>query len=63
MPRWWFTDQLLGLAIMENSWRQFDLGLIRAVPEQSHDTQAKRNNPKLLDHSAGVYRVLLSRAS
>ena len=34
----------------------------KAVPERSHDTQVKRNNPKLLEHLASVYRVLLSRA-
>jgi uncharacterized protein len=34
----------------------------RAVPEHSHDTQVRRNNPKLLEHLASVYRVLLSRA-
>lgn len=34
----------------------------RAVPEKSHDTQVKRNNPKLNEHLASVYRVLLSRA-
>jgi len=42
----------------------FDPGSNRwkAVPERSHDTQVKRNNPKLADHLASVYRVLLSRA-
>lgn len=34
----------------------------RAVPERSHDTQVKRKNPKLNEHLASVYRVLLSRA-
>lgn len=34
----------------------------KAVPERSHDIQVKRNNPKLLEHLASVYRVLLSRA-
>lgn len=34
----------------------------KAVPEKSHDTQVKRSNPKLRDHLASVYRVLLSRA-
>ncbi len=34
----------------------------RAVPERSHDTQVKRKNPKLSEHLASVYRVLLSRA-
>jgi DUF2075 family protein len=34
----------------------------KPVPERSHDTQVKRNNPKLLEHLASVYRVLLSRA-
>lgn len=33
-----------------------------AVPGKSHDTQVKRSNPKLKDHLASVYRVLLSRA-
>lgn len=37
-------------------------GAWRAVPQKSHDTQVKRNNPKLADHLASVYRVLLSRA-
>ncbi len=37
-------------------------GQWRAVPEKSHDTQVKRNNPKLKGHLASVYRVLLSRA-
>jgi hypothetical protein len=34
----------------------------KAVPEKSHDTQVKRSNPKLTEHLASVYRVLLSRA-
>jgi hypothetical protein len=34
----------------------------RPIPEASHDTQVKRNNPKLNEHLASVYRVLLSRA-
>ena len=34
----------------------------RAVPEKSHDTAVKRNNPRLAEHLASVYRVLLSRA-
>ena len=33
-----------------------------AVPGKSHDTQVKRSNPKLKEHLASVYRVLLSRA-
>src|SRR3989344_5692927 len=42
----------------------YDPGLSawKAVPERSHDTQVTRNNPKLLEHLASVYRVLLSRA-
>ena len=39
---------------VENKWR--------AVPENSHDTQIKRNNPNLTNHLKNVYRVLLSRA-
>jgi len=34
----------------------------KPVPAMSHDTQVKRNNPKLNEHLASVYRVLLSRA-
>jgi len=34
----------------------------RAVPENSFDSQIKRNNPELLNHLKNVYRVLLSRA-
>ena len=34
----------------------------KAVPERSHDTQVRRNNPKLKEHLSSVYRVLLSRA-
>lgn len=34
----------------------------RAVPENSHDTQVKSNNPHLTNHLKNVYRVLLSRA-
>ncbi|HUW22209.1 MAG TPA: DUF2075 domain-containing protein [Candidatus Bathyarchaeia archaeon] len=34
----------------------------RAIPENSHDTQVKRNNPNLTNHLKNVYRVLLSRA-
>jgi DUF2075 family protein len=37
-------------------------GKWKGVPERSHDTQVKRNNPKLNEHLASVYRVLLSRA-
>ncbi|MDD5638564.1 MAG: DUF2075 domain-containing protein [Candidatus Pacebacteria bacterium] len=33
-----------------------------AVPENSYDTQIKRNNPHLLQHLQHVYRVLMSRA-
>lgn len=33
-----------------------------ALPENSHDSQIKRNNPKLVDHLKNVYRVLMSRA-
>jgi DUF2075 family protein len=33
-----------------------------AVPENSFDSQIKRNNPELLNHLKNVYRVLLSRA-
>ncbi len=38
----------------ENRWK--------AIPEKSHDTQVKRNNPNLTNHLKSVYRVLLSRA-
>ena len=38
----------------ENKWR--------AVPENSYDTQVKRNNPNLTNHLKNVYRVLFSRA-
>jgi SOS-response transcriptional repressor LexA len=34
----------------------------KPVPEKSHDTQVRRNNPKLKEHLSSVYRVLLSRA-
>ncbi len=34
----------------------------RAIPENSFDSQIKRNNPELLSHLKNVYRVLLSRA-
>jgi SOS-response transcriptional repressor LexA len=34
----------------------------KAAPEKSHDTQVKRSNPKLKEHLASVYRVLMSRA-
>jgi len=34
----------------------------RAVPQNSHDTQVKSNNPILTRHLKNVYRVLLSRA-
>lgn len=33
-----------------------------AVPQNSYDTQVKRNNPALTRHLKNVYRVLLSRA-
>jgi uncharacterized protein len=33
-----------------------------AVPQNSHDSQVKRNNPKLALHLQHVYRVLMSRA-
>lgn len=33
-----------------------------SVPENSHDTQVKRNNPGLTRHLQNVYRVLMSRA-
>jgi DUF2075 family protein len=34
----------------------------KSVPERSHDTQVKRNNPQLTQHLKHVYRVLMSRA-
>jgi uncharacterized protein len=34
----------------------------RSVPQNSHDTQVKRNNPELARHLQNVYRVLMSRA-
>lgn len=34
----------------------------KAVPEVSHDTQVKRNNPNLTHHLKNVYRILMSRA-
>jgi uncharacterized protein len=34
----------------------------RAIPENSYDTQVKRNNPNLVNHLKNVYRVLMSRA-
>jgi hypothetical protein len=37
-------------------------GSWKPVPEKSHDTQVRRNNPKLKEHLSSVYRVLLSRA-
>jgi DUF2075 family protein/SOS-response transcriptional repressor LexA len=40
--------------LVEEDWK--------AVPENSHDKQVKRSNPKLREHLASVYRVLLSRA-
>ncbi len=33
-----------------------------SVPQNSHDTQVKRNNPGLTRHLQNVYRVLMSRA-
>ncbi len=38
----------------DNSWK--------AIPQNSFDTQVKRNNPDLVNHLKNVYRVLLSRA-
>jgi DUF2075 family protein len=34
----------------------------QAVPEHSHDLAVKRSNPRLAEHLASVYRVLMSRA-
>jgi uncharacterized protein len=34
----------------------------RSVPQNSHDSQVKRNNPGLARHLQNVYRVLMSRA-
>lgn len=34
----------------------------KSVPQNSHDTQVKRNNPGLTRHLQNVYRVLMSRA-
>ena len=38
------------------------IGGWEAIPENSHDRQVKRNNPKLVEHFKNVYRVLMSRA-
>lgn len=40
--------------VEQNKWK--------ALPENSYDTQVKRNNPALVDHLKNVYRVLMSRA-
>jgi len=40
--------------LSENRWK--------AIPENSYDTQVKRNNPNLVNHLKNVYRVLMSRA-
>jgi len=34
----------------------------KAIPQNSHDSQVKRNNPDLARHLLNTYRVLLSRA-
>lgn len=34
----------------------------KAIPQNSNDTQVKRNNPELTHHLQNVYRVLMSRA-
>jgi DUF2075 family protein len=34
----------------------------RSIPQNSHDSQVKRNNPGLTRHLQHVYRVLMSRA-
>jgi hypothetical protein len=34
----------------------------KVIPENSRDSQVKRNNPALLNHLKSVYRVLMSRA-
>lgn len=34
----------------------------KSAPQNSHDTQVKRNNPDLTRHLQNVYRVLMSRA-
>jgi DUF2075 family protein len=33
----------------------------KAIPENSHDKEVKRNNPNLVNHLKNTYRVLLSR--
>lgn len=40
----------------------FEKNVWKAVPENSHDSQVKRNNPILVNHLKNVYRVLMSRA-
>jgi len=39
-----------------------DKELWKSVPQNSNDTQVKRNNPGLTRHLQNVYRVLMSRA-
>jgi DUF2075 family protein len=34
----------------------------KTIPQNSNDTQVKRNNPGLTRHLQNVYRVLMSRA-
>lgn len=40
--------------LTQNTWS--------AIPENSYDSQVKRNNPNILNHLKNVYRVLMSRA-
>ncbi len=42
-------------------WRKKEGGWV-SIPENSYDTQVKRNNTLLTDHLKHVYRVLMSRA-
>jgi len=52
------------IAVIFGNDLAYDLGKgeWKSIPENSHDTQVKRNNPNITNHFKNVYRVLLSRA-
>jgi DUF2075 family protein len=57
-----FEFDYIGVIVGHDLTYDWDSQQWEAVPQNSHDTQVKRNNPDLVRHLQNVYRVLLSRA-
>jgi uncharacterized protein len=57
-----FEFDYIGVIVGNDLTYDSDAQQWKAVPQNSRDTQVKRNNPGLTRHLQNVYRVLMSRA-